>query len=62
MTEEYRQNFRDKTNAPTSEGEMLLINQGVCYNCRKSGRQANECKSQRMKNQRNFKENAEPAV
>jgi hypothetical protein len=54
MTEEYRQNFRDKTNTPTSEGEMLLINQGVCYNCRKSGRQANKCKSQKMNKSKKF--------
>jgi hypothetical protein len=37
MTEEYHQNFRNKASISTSKGEMLLVNQGVCYKCGKPG-------------------------
>jgi predicted Zn-ribbon and HTH transcriptional regulator len=62
MTEEYRQNSRNKMNTFTSKGEMLLMNQGVCYNCGKPGHRANECKSQKLNKSKNFKVNAEPVV
>jgi hypothetical protein len=37
MAEEYRQNFRNNMNTSTSKGKILLLNQGLCYNCGKPG-------------------------
>ena len=47
MMEEYQQMTRNHLTSSGTEGEMLLIGQGICYSCGSPGNHANECPKRR---------------